>query len=164
MPERRRIVPDCSVLLPAFFPETLLVGGQSFDLSARARPLELAIRSRLVRAIAPDMLLAEFLKIAWSKASDRAGPQLVLCEEAREQIFRFLQLPIVSLAASRIAGATLDLMALQAIAPADSWYVACALQANAELWISHRHSDGLVEKATARGIDVHLLAEERFSV
>ena len=162
MPQQRLIVPDCSVMLPAFFPERLLIGNSDLDLSTRARPLEAAIRRRAVRAVAPDVLLAEFLKIAWSRAVDRSGGTTVSREEATRQILRFLQLPITAAAAADLSATALDLVASEGIAPFDSWYVACALQSRGEFWVSHRHADGLVERATASGVDVHVLSEESF--
>jgi hypothetical protein len=60
----RMIVPDSSVMVPAFFPERLMVGGNPFDLSARARPVAAAILMREVEAFAPDVLIAEFLTTA----------------------------------------------------------------------------------------------------
>ena len=35
------------------------------------------------------------------------------------------------------------------ISPTDSWFVACAKHADAELWVSHPHSDGLLANARA---------------
>jgi hypothetical protein len=66
----RMIVPDTSVMVPAFFPERLLVGGNEFDVSARARPIAAAILTREVEAFAPDVLLAAFVNTAAAKAFD----------------------------------------------------------------------------------------------
>jgi hypothetical protein len=64
----RRIVPDNSTMIPAFFHETLTVGGNPFDMSARARPIAEAIRLGRVNAFAPDALPIEFLDVAHRKA------------------------------------------------------------------------------------------------
>ena len=162
MPQRRLIVPDCSVLIPAFFDERLLIGGNEFNLSARARPLEAAIRSRRVRAIAPDVLLSEFLKVALSKVAERSVPTPSELETVRGHILRFLQLPIGTCRGSEVAATAMDLVFSAAISPPDSWYVASAMYFRAELWLSHRHEDGLAAKAEDAGADVHLLSEERF--
>lgn len=162
MPQRRLIVPDCSVLIPAFFDERLLIGGNEFNLSARACPLEAAIRSRTVRAIAPDVLLSEFLKVAWSKVAERTIPTASEVESSRSHILRFLHLPIGTCRAGDVAATALDLVFSAAISPPDSWYVASAIYFGAELWLSHRHEDGLAAKAEDAGADVHLLSEERF--
>ena len=48
------------------------------------------------------------------------------------------------------------------MSPSDSWYVACALESDAELWLSHSHADGLADKAAAAGCRVYTLAADRF--
>lgn len=162
MPQQRIIVPDCSVMIPAFFPERITIQGQEFDLSVRARRLETAIRHGVVRAIAPDLLLAEFLKVAWLKATDRRGSAVIEMADAQSQILRFFELPITPAPAAALAATALDLVRAHSIAPADSWYVACAIHSQAELWLSHAHDDGLAEKAEAAGVEVHLLTKEHF--
>lgn len=75
---------------------------------------------------------------------------------------RFLELPITATPAAELAATALDLVRAHSIAPADSWYVACAIHAQAQLWLSHAHEDGLAEKAQAAGAEVHLLTAEQF--
>ena len=162
MPQQRINVPDCSAIIPAFFPERLVIEGCEFDLSARARRMETAIRHGVVRATAPDVLLAEFLKIAWLKATDRRGSPTIEIDDAQSQILRFFELPITPAPAAELAATALDLVRAHSIAPADSWYVACAIYAQAELWLSHAHEDGLAERAQAAGAEVHLLTAEQF--
>jgi hypothetical protein len=48
------------------------------------------------------------------------------------------------------------------IAPPDSWYLACARQYDAELWISHEHHDRFAEHARACHPKVYLLTEDDF--
>ena len=64
--------------------------------------------------------------------------------------------------AAELATTALDLVRAHSISPVDSWYVACAIHAQAELWLSHAHDDGLAEKAQAAGAEVHLLTAEQF--
>jgi len=40
-----------------------------------------------------------------------------------------------------------DLMLSEAIAPPDSWMLACATYLDAELWVSHEQEDGFVRTA-----------------
>jgi hypothetical protein len=48
------------------------------------------------------------------------------------------------------------------LAPSDSWYLACAVVYDAELWLSHAHADGFAEGARRIHGKVHLLTERRF--
>jgi hypothetical protein len=50
------------------------------------------------------------------------------------------------------------------LSPPDSWYVAAAMHADAELWFSHEHQDGSVAIARRHlGNDrIHLLTKARF--
>lgn len=159
----RKIVPDSSVMVPAFFPERLTVGGNAFDLSARARPIATAIRTRDIEAFAPDMLLAEFLNTAAAKAFDRTGSSAMDAQDVRDQILRFIALPIFSVPAGRISTVALDLIMSERVSPPDSWFLAAAIYTGAELWYSHRHQDGIVEQAEKLHRDqVFVLTERKF--
>jgi predicted nucleic acid-binding protein len=158
----RLIVPDNSVMIPAFFPESLDRGGTPFDITARARPLAHAVRLRRVRAFAPGLLMEEFLKIAALKAAPRSGAASVEAADAEAHILDFATLPITYVPVQELLGVALDLVMREKIAAPDSWYVACAIVLGAELWISHEHEDGLVEKARRVHADVHVLTDERF--
>src|SRR5437899_3282900 len=104
------VVPDCSVMIAAFFTEQLRVGGNSFDLSARARPISSAIRGRRITAFAPNVLLAEFLTTAAAKAFSRSGTDAIDPVIARAHIHDFLALPIIGVPAQQIAATAVDLV------------------------------------------------------
>jgi predicted nucleic acid-binding protein len=158
----RRIVPDNSVLIPAFFKETLVFGGNSFDLSRRSRRVAEAIRGGAVRAFAPDLLHQEFLEVAYRKARPRSGIPVIDLETMKEQFLAFASLRITAVPASELTSTALDLVRSADISPADSWYVACALHADAELWISHDHADKLVDKARSARAKVFTLTTDPF--
>ena len=94
MPERRRIVPDNSVLVPGFFREALPYAGHVLDLTARAVPLVDAIRAGRVWAVAPDALLQEFLAVAYRKARPRDGAAVISTDELQAIYLDFVTLPI----------------------------------------------------------------------
>jgi len=83
-------------------------------------------------------------------------------EEFEAQFVSFMSLPITAIAATELAAISFDLCKNAEIAPPDSWYVACAILADAELWISHDHADGLVDKARAVHDRVYTLTTRRF--
>jgi predicted nucleic acid-binding protein len=149
-------------MIPAFFRETLMVGGNPFDISARARPIAEAIRLGTVTAFAPDALPIEFLEVAHRKAKPRNAVATITAQEFENQFVRFMSLPITGVAAAELAAISLDLCNNAEISPADSWYVACAMLADAELWISHDHADGLVNKARAVHDRIYTLTTRRF--
>jgi len=168
MGKRRIIVPDASVMIPAFFQETGDYLGHSFNYTRRAKPLADAICLRKVTAIAPDLLFHEFAKVAVRKISEGFPSEV-----AEQQFQAFLRLAIrleparVPLAEGALVEGALaerawDYMTNGRLAPADSWYVACAVIHDAELWISHEHTDGLVKNARAIHPKVYLLTEQTF--
>jgi len=162
MPKRRRIVPDASVMVPAFFPEALEIDGRSTPLTPRARRFEAAIRSREVVAFAPGLLLHEFTKRAFQKTSGRSGTPVVSLDKVCVLVMDFLSLPITYVPMTEIADSAWELMATRSIPPPDSWYLACAMQYDAELWISHEHRDGVVQHARSAHEKVFLLTERGF--
>lgn len=163
MPRRRHIVPDASVILPAFFPETMEFQGSDFDLTRRAQPLVDAIRMRHVEASAPDMLIYEFTSKALEKAATRGKTPQIDRAIVEQRIEEFLGLPIVYQPARDIAQSVLGVIRNRNIAPPDGWYLACAMYYDAELWISHDHADGFARHAREIHRNVHLLTEKRFA-
>ncbi len=88
MRARRRIVPDASVIVPAFFPEVVEYHNNPFDLSKRAKPLADAILGRSsVVAIAPEHLIYEFMKSAHRKVGEK-----ISTGQAKKQVDAFLYL------------------------------------------------------------------------
>jgi len=164
MPQNRRIVPDASVLLPAYFRESLLLAGHPLELTPAATRLVAAVETRAVTAFAPDLLIYEFARAARSKVASREGGPTLDPEEIGYQVDRFLWLlpTIVWVAAEALASDAWQLMTQANIAPPDSWYLACARQYDAELWISHEHHDRFAEHARACHPKVYLLTEDDF--
>jgi predicted nucleic acid-binding protein len=160
----RLIVADTSVLVAAFFPETMTFGdGGVFDLSARAKPVADLIRAGLVRCYSPDLLLVEFLATAAKKAIDRQSSAKFDVEEVRSLVNDFLTLPLAPVDGSTIAPIAADLVLTERVSPPDSWFVAAAIHTNAELWYSHRHRDGIVEAAERlHANQVFTLTEHKF--
>lgn len=144
MSSLRRIVPDNSVILPAFFNERIEIDGTTIYLTEKAQRLRTAILLREVEAFAPESLIEEFVKTAGAKEE-----QGVPYEDISLAIKQFLELPIHFQSGKDLAEKALDLVREQGIEPADSWYVACAIYYEAEFWLSHRHSDGLAVRAAS---------------
>lgn len=80
----RRIVPDNSVMIPAFFDETIIFRGNKFRLSRRASDLVGMIRARQVEAVAPEHLVYEFMKAAYRKTTES-----IPINTAHEQLLGF---------------------------------------------------------------------------
>jgi len=116
--------------------------------SARAKGMLAQIERRAVVTFAPDMLIYEFMNRASEKATGRDGKRDR--EEAAGAYFALLELPISYDNYGMLTGDKWDaweLMTTHHLSAFDSWYLACAIKRDAELWISHEHSDGFVEKA-----------------
>ena len=160
----RRIVPDASVMLPAFFPEVLELGEGTFDLTKRALPVVHQIRPASVRAFAPEHLRHEFIHNAREKASPRTGVGQIDVDDAFRRIEEMLALPIVYVAGREIANIAMDLIRQSPISTADAWYLACAIHADAELWLSlsHEHADGIVQLARRVHPHVYVLTSSTF--
>jgi hypothetical protein len=163
MPNLRRIVPDASVVLAARFPQTM-VGRELTNVSRRAVPLLNQIGVGAAIAFAPDQLLVEVMTIAYRICTERSGAKYVglTREHAENAVTETIKLPINYVPATTLAPIALDLVQSKRIPPPDSWYVACAIYHDAELWISHNHSDGLIERARAAFPQVHALSERSF--
>lgn len=160
MGRHRRIVPDASVMVPAFFPETLDYRGTEFDISKRARQLADAVLKQDVVAIAPEHLIYEFTKCAHRKIDEGIDP-----EQAAGRVNDFLYLwgrGVRTEPMSTLADTAWKLSTENRIAPPDSWYLACALIHGAELWISHRQHDGFADKAQRVHEQVFVLTEDHF--
>ncbi len=162
MAQRRRIVPDASVLLPAYFPKRLKLGAREIDLTRRSWPIMNAIQQRHVLAFAPPALLIEFCNVAMQKGAAWRGSPAVSWEQVDLHCYRFISLPITYQPAEDIAAMAWSLARQYGISSPDSWYVACALHYDAELWISHAHADGLVDHARRADANIHVLVDESF--
>ncbi len=62
-----------------------------------------------------------------------------------------------------LAPTVMNLLDGGGISPTDVWFVACAIEYKAELWISQRHKDGFAEAARKVWRKVSLLTEENFA-
>lgn len=156
----RRVVLDTSVFGLFYFPE----GNR--QAARRAERAIIAVRHHAVVAFAPDALLAEFLKMTTRVLSDarRLGMDVDNAQIAAEaQWADFLQLPIIfthALDLSSIAG---DAALHHSVPAPDSWFLACSVWHEAELWFSHPHADRAGEWATRYGAEVRYLSETPFT-
>lgn len=159
---KRRIVPDASVMVPAFFREKLSYRGNDFDLSRRAAPVAEAILNRSVLTIAPGNLICEFVKTAHRKISED-----ISLAQASEQIEKFLYLlgqGVQTESTGILAGHAWRLCTECQISPPDSWYLACAILHDAELWLSSEIvQDRFVENARQVHNKVYTLTERSFT-
>jgi len=135
---RRVLVPDTSVLVAAHFPE---------QSSRQAERLVRAIYSQQVTAFAPCSASNEFLKTALEKCASRSSAQRVALQIATDQVQRFFQLGLTMISTYHLQEQAWVLMSEHQISPPDSWFLACAMMTNAELWLTHDHRDGFVEAA-----------------
>jgi hypothetical protein len=158
MAELRRIVPDTGVIVAAFF-ETL-VGASFFDVTPRARSLLQQIRIRAVISFAPDQLISEVMKVCFEKCGGRNRHRVpnLTSYDAAAFVNDFLELPISFVCARELHHTALDLVLLNDVPPPDSWFVACAIQNEAELWLTHECRDGLLGNARNAHNSVHALA------
>lgn len=163
MANRRRIVPDNSVMLPAFFDETIKYRDNDFDLKRRTAPLLGAILLKSVVTFAPEMLIHEFTKKVGEWAwPGRGKPSRTDPDNANLQVRTFLSLPIIYVPAQKLAKLAWNYMTVLKLGPHDAWYLACAVYNDAELWISTDHKDNIVEKSRQVHKKVFTLTEQRF--
>lgn len=159
MPEPRRIVPDTSALVPAFFPDA------DSRINRRSSALLAAIQSGAAVAFAPDLLQAEFLKRALrrldelARASDHRDDAT---EDVEAQWINFLRTRIIYTPAPQLAATAWDAACRHALPPPDSWFAACARHHDAELWLSHPPADRAGEHGRRYGVDVRYLSAETF--
>lgn len=161
--QKRIIVPDTSVLLPAYFPETFLIDGKPFPLHQRAKRILNAIELGEVLAYASEILRFEFVQRATKFVTGYAGNARLPVEDVDEQMDNFFMLKI-----TWVAGATLDydawnLVRQHNLAPPDAYHLACARAYNGELWVSHEHKDNFVENARAVHNKVFTLTKDDFN-
>lgn len=154
MAEPRRIVPDASVLIKAYFRE---------EFTDRAKSVRAAIDTKSCVAFAPEMLQAEFFTNAFEKASGRGRPERVPHDELLLKVVDFFALPIIYVPGVELRDIALECVESHGVPPPDSWYVACARYYDAELWISHDHADGLATSARQFHDKVFLLSERAFT-
>lgn len=159
---KRLIVPDASVMVPAYFPETLRYRSNDFDLSRRAKPIVAAISDNAVVAIAPENLICEFTKTAHRKIAEGISPKL-----ADAQVDSFLYLfdrYIREKPVAALVKRAWKLCTENQIPPPDSWYLACAMEHDAELWVSCEIvRDRFVEHAREVYNQVYTLTERPFT-
>lgn len=140
MAEPRRIVPDTSVLIGAMFPYD-----KQFPFE-RAFQLINAVMNHNVVCFAPDLLLVEFLKAAFDKRGKRRSSNIGQ-GEVEEQLASFLKMPIVYISSENLVTQAIEHCRRNSISPTDAWFLAAAETYQAELWISHDHSDGFARNA-----------------
>jgi predicted nucleic acid-binding protein len=142
---RRKIVPDNSVLVPAYFNESL---------TPSALKWRHAVLVGDVLALAPEILSAEFLKVAVNQKAEHLNPHEFI-DLVDDCLFNLMP-RIVRVPSRDLLTRALELRRSDIYLP-DAWYVACALEHKAELWVSHSQKDRLVKNARAAGAEVHLL-------
>ena len=147
--ERRRIVPDTSVVVAAHFSE---------KHTKAAKKLVDAIEKQRVNAFAPHQMLCEFVKTAAEKCSRRQGNERITREDAEQRVFDFFDLRVQYVRETDFHAAAWDLMQEIEIAPPNAWMLACAIYMDAELWVSHDHADGFVRTAKKHHDRVFTLA------
>jgi predicted nucleic acid-binding protein len=157
-----RIVPDNSIMVPAFTRETGSLAGIAIDFTRLSKPVADAIRLHRLKAFAPDQLQVEFLRVIRDKALGRERANHIPIEAARDAVRSFWQLPITYLPSKQLAEEAERLTFEGQLSADDSWYVATAKMARAELWVSHEHADQLVELTRRQGIVVRILSRERY--
>ncbi len=149
-------------MVAAFFPEVLDIQERRFQLTQSARGVRAAIFSRRVVAFAPEVLLPEFVTAAARKSSPRLGGSAIPLEQVHAQILAFRGMPLTYVPMEEMADTAWELIANHAVSPPDSWYLACALQNEAELWVSHAHRDGFLESSRRVHAKVFALTETPF--
>jgi predicted nucleic acid-binding protein len=154
--DSRRIVVDTSALVPAFFPE------RSRAVNRGALRLLAAIRTRAAVAFAPEVLQAEFLKRAVRRLielTDVGRERDTAVLEVEAQWLEFLRAPIVYTPALVLAATAWDATSRHSMPAPDSWFLACALHHDAELWLSHPPADSAGEWARRYGASIRYLSE-----
>lgn len=170
MAQRRRIVPDTSVIIPALFRETIPYQGNPFDLTRRARPIFDAIWDRRVDAYAPHLLMSEFMTAARRKGAPRDNRNPIPLDDVKEQCQQFLRLcpappgkqRLTLVDSAELAELAWDLLETHDLSSTDVWFLACAKLMDAELWISHRQQDRFPAAAKSAWPKVFVLTETHF--
>ena len=107
-------------------------------------------------------MLFEFTKTVIGSAWPRGDRSTIEPEDAKVQVERFLDLPIQYVPGKELSEHAWAYMTDYRLAPADSWYLACAVVYDAELWLSHAHADGFAEVARRIHEKVYTLTKDRF--
>ena len=162
--QKRILVPDTSVLLPAYFPEPFLVDGKEFPLHHRAKRILNAIVLGEVFAFAPEILRFEFVQRASKFITGYGGSTRLAVEDVEEQIYEFFSLRLRWVAGSELDYDAWNLVRQHNLAPPDAYHLACARAYKGELWISHEHKDGFAEHARAVHNKVFTLTKDDFNV
>lgn len=155
--QRRRIVPDTSVMIAAYFHEEF--GDSGINLTRRAIPLVNALRLKKVKAFAPELLWSEFVSVAHRKAYGQSRSAEVTPELALGHIRSFLDLSITPVRNARLVEEAWGYSTKYQISAPDSFPLACAIRHDAELWIAAPSKDNFEKNARSAGADVHLLTE-----
>lgn len=155
----RRIVVDNSAMQPAFFPEPRSDHFDAGLVTNRARSLVNAVRLSRVRAYVPPSFFREFLNVALARLDARGGRTADDVDYVRAQWDDLLTLGLITVPLEEIVHHSGILALDEQCPPADAWYVAAAVHARADFWMSHEHSDGLVA-AASRHVKVRLLSKE----
>ena len=156
---RPRVVVDNSAILPAYIPEE---ENDLFDaglLNSRSRSLVAAIRRERVQAFVPPSFFREFLNVATKPLFKPGGRTESKSEEIQAHWEDLLILPLQTARLESIIGRSGELVFDAGCPAADAWYVAAAEHAQATLWMSHEHRDGLFEIAS-RHVAVRLLSRD----
>lgn len=156
MSDRRRIVPDTSVIV-----EALLTSGGGVR-QARANQLLSAVLNNSVITFAPDTLLVEFTKVAFNYHHGARREVSMAVEEIDAQLDSFLTMPFVYVPSEDLAISAIHHTRAHHLSPTDFWFLAAAEQHAAELWISHEHTDGFTEIARRVYEKVYTLADDDF--
>ncbi len=153
-----RIVVDNSAVIPAFLPEERNDHYDAGLVSNRSRRLVHAIRTRRVNAYVPPSFFREFLHVAVTRAT-QTGPRAAgALERVREHWEDLLTLDLIPVRLKDIIFFRTGLLTFDDFCPpADSWYVAAAINTGATFWMSHQHSDGLFAVAS-KYVRVQLLS------
>ena len=129
---------------PAFFQETIKFHGRSLNLTQRASRVLAAVQIQEVVAFAPEILRYEFTNSVrdrlWKNEHNKVDQ-----DEIDAQVRDFFRLPVTYVPGDRLAEHAWRYMTELDVSPPDSWYLACAVVCDAELWISHDHADRLTE-------------------
>ena len=122
----RFVTPDAGGLIAALFNETN---------TARAIPLIRAIERSEVDAVAPSLLVTEFLeKCAWIRSGGRPYSNQAIDEIVKT----FLNLPILYIPNETIASEAWRLHRPGGVELPDAFYLTVAMQWGAELWTADR--------------------------
>jgi len=131
----RYIVPDTCAIAAALFNE---------PLSARAEPLLRAIRAQTIDAVAPSLMLWEFLNVCRKK---REGSSALASNVVQAAVKDFFALPILYVELEPLAPAAWSIYQPGGVETGDAFFVAVARQWEAEIWTT----DGRFARAAVAG-------------